>query len=91
MGRTRVSLDSVIYAYEQGDSAEEIVHSFDTLELADVHAVLSFYLRHRKEVARYLARRQREAARLQSRIEAKYGNRGLKQRLRERQSRQNGK
>src|SRR5690349_689008 len=54
VGNTRVSLDTVIEAYKSGASAEEIVLSYDVLSLADVHAVISYYLRHRGEIEEYL-------------------------------------
>ena len=41
VGRTRVSLESVWHMHQQGASAAEIVRAFDTLQLADVHAVLA--------------------------------------------------
>lgn len=40
---TRIPLDTVIYAYLNGDSAEEIVENFDTLNLSDVYAIISYY------------------------------------------------
>ena len=40
VGNTRVPLDTVIFAFNQGSSAEEIVMSYPTLELADVFAVI---------------------------------------------------
>jgi hypothetical protein len=46
-----------------------MVRAFDTLVLADVHAVISYYLRHREEVRAYLKRRAQEAEALQTRIE----------------------
>jgi uncharacterized protein (DUF433 family) len=66
---TRVLLELVIRAYKDGASAEEIVRRFDTLEIADVHAVLAHYLRHRAEVEEYLGRRDAEAQELRKQIE----------------------
>jgi uncharacterized protein (DUF433 family) len=70
VGESRVHLEIVIAAYESGATAEEIVVSYDTLELADVYAVLAYYLRHRDEVQDYVARRNREAAELRKELEA---------------------
>ena len=50
IGDTRVTLDTVIFAYNEGADAEEIVDQFTSLNLADVHAVLSYYLQNRVEV-----------------------------------------
>ena len=58
VGDSRVLLEIVVGAYLQGETAEEIVESFDTLQLADVYAVISYYLRHRDEVDAYIAERE---------------------------------
>jgi hypothetical protein len=48
---------------------EEMVRAYDTLVLADVHAVIAYYLRNRDEVQACLTRRKEEAGRLRSKIE----------------------
>ena len=57
-------LDSVIYAWQSGESPEQIVDDFDVLSLADVYAVISYYLQHRADVDAYL-RQNREQALIQ--------------------------
>jgi uncharacterized protein (DUF433 family) len=66
VGNSRVVLDLVIREFENGACPEDIVHAYDTLELADVYAVLAYHLRHRDEVNEYLRRRQEEADALRS-------------------------
>jgi len=51
---TRVSLDSVVYAFLEGLSPESIVDSFDTLTLEEVYGALAFYLGHRDDIDAYL-------------------------------------
>lgn len=51
---TRVSLDSVVYAFLEGLSPESIVDSFETLTLEQVYGALAYYLGHRAEVDAYL-------------------------------------
>lgn len=70
VGKSRVSLDLVVEQYENGMTPEDLVRAYDTLDLADVHAVIAFYLRHRDEVRAYLKRREEEAKALRSKIEA---------------------
>jgi hypothetical protein len=65
-----VSLDTLIDEYECGADPESIVNAYPTLRLADVYAVLAYYLGHRDEVNEYLRRRQAEAAELRRQIEA---------------------
>lgn len=47
---TRVSLASVVQAYWNGDSAEEIAQSFPSLSLEKVHGALAHYLAHQVTV-----------------------------------------
>ena len=61
VGSTRVTLDTVIQRFHQGDSPETLAQSFAPLPLADVYAVIGYYLRHRAEVDAYLLRQEREA------------------------------
>jgi len=58
---TRVSLDSLVYLFREGMSAESMVESYPALTLEQVHGALAFYLAHQKEVDAYLAERQRAA------------------------------
>jgi uncharacterized protein (DUF433 family) len=57
---TRVSLDSVVYAYQRGASPESIQRSFPSLTLEQVHGALAYYLSHKQEVDLYLAEGEEE-------------------------------
>jgi uncharacterized protein (DUF433 family) len=70
VGKSRISLDLVVEEYENGMAPEDMVRAYDTLELADVHAVIAYYLRHRDEVRTYLRRREERAQALRAQIEA---------------------
>ena len=58
VGHTRVTLDSVVEAFERGASAEEIAGQFSVLSLADVYGAISYYLHRHTEVQTYLHTRQ---------------------------------
>lgn len=62
---TRVSLDSIVYAFLSGQTAESIAQSFPTLSLEQVYGAVAYYLAHRSEVDGYLreARGELEAQR----------------------------
>jgi uncharacterized protein (DUF433 family) len=70
VGKTRVSLDLIVEQYQNGMTPEDLVRAYDTLDLADVYAVIAWYLRHQDEVTTYLRRRSQEATTLRERIEA---------------------
>jgi uncharacterized protein (DUF433 family) len=70
VGKSRISLDLVVEQYESGVTPEDMVRAYDTLVLADVHAVIAYYLRHKDEVRAYLKRREVEAEALRAKIEA---------------------
>jgi uncharacterized protein (DUF433 family) len=70
LGNTRVTLDTVITAFRQGDSPEQIIDSFDVLALADVYAVIAYYLNHREEVEVYLRQQEAAADQVRREIEA---------------------
>ena len=54
---TRVSLDSIVHAYWDGQQPESIVANFPTLSLERVHGAIAYYLRNRDEVDRDMAKR----------------------------------
>jgi uncharacterized protein (DUF433 family) len=70
IGDSRITLDLVVEQYENGMTPEDIVRAYDTLDLADVHATIAYYLRHRVEVQGYLNRRRTEAESLRTKIES---------------------
>ena len=51
---TRISLDSVVYAFLAGQTPECIVQSFPLLTLEQVYGAIAFYLAHRAEIDVYL-------------------------------------
>lgn len=69
VGLSRISLDVIVEQYENGMSPEGIVRAYDALQLADVHAVISYYLRHHEDVQAYLKRRKEEAEIQKTKIE----------------------
>lgn len=83
IGESRVLLDLVIGAHKAGATPEWIVSSYHGLELADVYTAIAYYLRHTETVDAYLARREKEAARLRREIVKKQGPRvdGLRKRV----------
>src|SRR5438552_2433442 len=72
---TRVMVERIVHAFEDGTTPEGIVQSYDTLRLADVYAVLTWYLEHKAEIDDYLRRRAEEAETIRRAIEARQPDR----------------
>ncbi|TAJ85248.1 DUF433 domain-containing protein [bacterium] len=51
---TRVSLDSIVYAFWGGQTAEAIAQSFPVLTLEQVYGSIAFYLANRSKIDAYL-------------------------------------
>ena len=62
---TRVSLDSVVYSFLNGDSPEGISQNFPVLDLEQVYGGITFYLANRKLIDPYLQDGEAEFAQLQ--------------------------
>jgi uncharacterized protein (DUF433 family) len=81
VGGTRVTLDSVVYAFQEGLTAEEVLDEYPSLSLADIYAVIGYYLRHRAEVEAYMAWQQQKAEEVRLQDEARYDRQGIRERL----------
>ncbi len=53
---SRVSLESVVYQFLQGESPEGIVQAYPSLSLLQVYGGITYYLSHREEIDGYLKR-----------------------------------
>ena len=81
VGGTRVTLDSVVSAFSDGASAEQIVERYPTLALADVYAVIACYLSSPEGVESYLEKRHREANTTRATNERRFDRVGVRDRL----------
>jgi uncharacterized protein (DUF433 family) len=86
VGGTRVTLDSVVYAFQEGSTAEQILEQYPSLRLADVYAVISYYLRHEEDVEAYLGEQKRQAEEARRQDEARFDRQGIRERLLARRS-----
>ncbi|MBM3459547.1 MAG: DUF433 domain-containing protein, partial [Armatimonadetes bacterium] len=81
VGGTRVTLDTVVGAYQDGASPEEIVLAYDALELDEVYGALSFYLRRRTAVEAYLTVRRQQADAVRAENQRRFPTQGVRERL----------
>jgi hypothetical protein len=76
VGKSRVLLELVLHAFKAGATPEAIVQSYDTLNLADVYAVVSRYLAAPGPFEEYLRLRDEVATEARRKIEERQGPRG---------------
>ncbi|MGA1133139.1 MAG: DUF433 domain-containing protein [Prochlorotrichaceae cyanobacterium] len=68
VGNSRVLLETVIRAFQDGASPESIVNRYSTLSLSDVYNTIGYYLRHQDAVEAYLSQREQLAESVQQRL-----------------------
>jgi uncharacterized protein (DUF433 family) len=61
IGNTRVLLELVIRAFQDGASPETIVQRYSTLSLSDAYTTIGYFLRHPQEIETYLSQRKQLA------------------------------
>ena len=69
VGHSRVLVDLVIRAFQDGATPEAIAQRYHTATLADIYTVIAYYLRHREDIDAYLVERERRAQEVCQRIE----------------------
>ena len=84
VGPSRLSVDAVVRAYNEGASPEVIHMRFDSVSLADIHSVIAYYLRHTGEIETYLASREELAKEVRRRVEERQGIQNIRERLEKR-------
>ena len=60
---TRVHVHYVLWQYMQGASPEEIIGCYTTLTLADVYAVLAYYLQNKEEMDEFYRKAEEDEER----------------------------
>lgn len=86
VSETRVTLDTIVQAFNDGATAEEIAQKYPSVPLADIYSVIGYYLRHRNEVEAYVSRRREEAELARLINEARFDPVGIRARLLARQA-----
>ena len=78
---TRVTLESIVAAYDMGATAEEISDRYPSVGLASIYEVIGYVLRHRPAVDEYLATQRRLAAEAHADVEKRFPSDGIRSRL----------
>lgn len=91
VGPTRLLMDLVVHAYQDGATAERIAECYPGVDLKDVYGAIAYYLRHTNEIDRYLDRREQVAEQLRRKLEQEgLSDPDLGRRLKERYAARNG-
>ncbi|MGB3655353.1 MAG: DUF433 domain-containing protein [Rivularia sp. (in: cyanobacteria)] len=86
---TRISLDSILYGFLNGESPETIAQNFPQVSLEQVYGAIAFYLANREPIDTYLKQGEAEFAKLQQSCREK--NPSLYQKLKAAQAQKHGK
>ena len=78
---TRVTLETVLAAFAEGATAEEIAQQYPSISLADAYQVIGYGLRHSSELEPYLARRRQDIREARSSNESRWPPDGIRDRL----------
>ena len=78
---TRVSLDSILHAFNEGATAEEIVLRFPTCAIEDIYTILSWALNNPQFVTEYLGLQTAKRNPLEAEIKQDFTSSGLRERL----------
>jgi len=81
VGKTRVTLDTLVAAFKDGATPEEIAQQYPSVSLADVYSIIGYYLRRSADVEAYLAKRGEQAGQVRTENEARFSPFGVRERL----------
>ncbi len=87
IGSTRVTLQTLVAAFRQGSTAEEIALRYPVLSLEQVYSTIGFYLHHEAELRAYLADERAASERERTEAERRPEVARVRDRIRERQAR----
>jgi uncharacterized protein (DUF433 family) len=90
IGGTRVTLDTLIAAFREGATPEEIAHQYPSVALGDIYEVIGYALRHPETVETYLTQRAAVAMNVRTENERRNSVDGIRERLISRRQKQQG-
>lgn len=85
VGGTRVMLDTIVYAFQDGATTEEIVQQYPALNIRDAYLAIGYYLSHRTEIDDYLREAERQGELVKRENQSRFDTRDLRERLLARQ------
>jgi len=80
----RVTLDSIVHAFQHGATAEQIQDSFPSLTLREIYGAIAYYLERQEQVDVYLQAQTQAAEETRRAIESRQNSTVLRERIRAR-------
>lgn len=84
VGQSRVTLDSLLAAYQNGSTPEEIAVQFPVLSLGEIYSAIAYAITHPEQMDSYLSQRREQAEKRREMLTQKHNLASLRQRLQER-------
>ena len=84
IGKSSVTLDSLLASYKRGSTPEEIAVQYSVLSLEEIYTAIAYYLSHPKEMEKYLQQRYQKAQEQRNQFVKQYNLANLRQRLNDR-------
>ena len=78
---TRITLDTLVHAFLEGATAEEIAYQYPSLDLPDIYSVIGYYLYNRMKVDAYIRERKQTARKIREENETQFEPNGIRERL----------
>jgi len=78
---SRVPLDAIVYEFQHGSTAEQILHSFPSLSLREIYGAIFYYLNNGDAVEEYLRGREQRADQMREFIESRRDTKSLRERI----------
>ena len=85
---SRVTLDTLVARFQVGDTIEEINEGFPTVSIAQIYAVIAWYLNNQIEADEYLKRREAEAEAVEREIRERFDHTAFRELLLKRREQQ---
>lgn len=78
---SRVPLDTIVHEFKLGATAEQILHSFPSLNLREIYGAIYYYLNNTGFVEDYLRGREERAREVRETIESQLDTKSLRERI----------
>ncbi|MCX7992279.1 MAG: DUF433 domain-containing protein, partial [Fimbriimonadales bacterium] len=86
VGDSRVTLEIVLEAFLQGETPEQVVQSYPTLNLADVCCLYAHYSVNRQLFEKYLEASRQQSESVREMIESAYPTEDLRERIKQKRA-----